>query len=64
MVLGDASASREYLGGVDASGTGLAWGAGVRAHWGRAEFHFEYETFDVDVTTESDMVSLGFAWNL
>ena len=40
----------------------LAWGAGVRVHWGRDEFRLEYETFDVDVTEQSDMVSFGFAW--
>ena len=63
VVFWDASASREYLGSVDDSGTDLAWGAGVRAHWGRAEFRVEYETFDVDLAEQSDMVSFGFAWN-
>ena len=63
VVFWDTTATVSGIGSIDDSGSDLAYGAGLRARWGAAEFRIEYENFQVDAADDIYMTSFGFVWN-
>lgn len=44
------------------SGTDLAYGAGVQAHFGSLSARLEYERFEIDDVDQTELWSLGLTW--